>query len=109
MPHRRAFVAALAVVALLPPAAAQNAPTSGGSITIRTLGVEDVTSSKFTEYKDLPNGVSISNFNLFSTTKNLDFNLTGQNVSLKNQRYFGSLKAMGLGVKFDYNQTTIRP
>lgn len=98
-----AFVA-MGLLMVASVAAAQNAPASGGSITIKTTGVEDVTSSKFTEYKDLPNGVSISNFNLFSTTKNLDFNLTGQNVSLKNQRYFGSLKAMGLGVKFDYNQ-----
>jgi hypothetical protein len=98
-----AFVA-MGLLMVASAASAQNAPTSGGSITIKTTGVEDVTSSKFTEYKDIPNGASISNFNLFSTTKQVDFNLTGQNVSLKNQRYFGSLKAMGLGVKFDYNQ-----
>ena len=85
-------------------AQAQKAPTSGGQITIKTQAVEDVTSSKFQEYKDLPTGATISSFNLFSTTKAVDFNLTGQNVSLKSQRYFGSLKAKGFGIKFDYNQ-----
>ena len=97
-----AFVA-MGLLMVASTAAAQN-PTSGGTMTIKTAGVEDVTSSKFTEYKDIPNGVTISNFTLWSASKNVDFTLTGQNVSLKSQRYFGSLKAMGFGVKFDYNQ-----
>lgn len=100
---RATKISAFVAMGLLMVASAASAQ-SGGTITIKTTGVEDVTSSKFTEYKDIPNGVTISNFNLFSTTKNLDFNLTGQNASLKNQRYFGSLKAMGFGIKFDYNQ-----
>lgn len=98
-----AFVA-MGLLMVASTAQAQKAATSGGQITVKTQGVEDVSSSKFTEYKDLPNGVGISHFNLFSTTKNLDFNLTGQNVQQKDQRYFGSLKALGFGVKFDYNQ-----
>jgi hypothetical protein len=87
-------------------AAAQKAPavTSGGEISIRTMGVEDVESSKFTEYKDLPNGVSIPYVNLWSKGGKVDFNLTGQNVSQLNQRFFGSAKALGMKLKFDYNQ-----
>ena len=85
-------------------AAAQNAPTSGGQITIGGLFAEDVTSSKFTEYKDLTNGGRIPFVHLFSTTKAIDFNVTGTNVEQKDQRFFGSLKTFGLGLKFDYNQ-----
>jgi len=86
---------------------AQKAPTvtSGGSITLRTMGVEDVESGKFTEYRELPNGVSLPQVNLWSSGGKIDFNLTGQNVQQTNQRYFGWAKAMGFGVKFDYNQT----
>ncbi len=98
-----AFVA-MGLLMVASVASAQNASASGGQITIKTTGVEDVTSSKFTEYKDLPNGVTISNLNLFSTSKHLDFSLTGQNVQQTDQRFFGSLKALGFGVKFDYNQ-----
>ena len=85
---------------------AQKAPTitSGGEITIRTLGTEDVESSKFTEYREMPNGIAIPYLNLFSTGGKVDFNLTGQNVQQTSQRYFGWAKALGFGVKFDYNQ-----
>ena len=87
-------------------AAAQNAPatTSGGQITIRTLGTGTVGSSKFTEYREVPTGVSIPFVNLFSTGDAVDFNLYGYNVQQTDQRYVGSVKALGMGIKFDYNQ-----
>lgn len=85
---------------------AQKAPTitSGGEITIKTQGYQDVESSKFSEYKELPKGAGITYLNLFSTGGKIDFNLTGQNVQQTNQRYFGWAKAKGFRVKFDYNQ-----
>jgi hypothetical protein len=85
---------------------AQQAPaiTSGGEIAVRTLGTEDIESSKFTEYREVPKGVSIPFVNLWSTGGKLDFNVSGQNVSQSNQRYFGWAKALGVNVKFSYNQ-----
>lgn len=85
---------------------AQKAPTitSGGEITIRALGTEDIESSKFTEYREVPKGVSIPFVNLWSSGGKVDFNLTGNNVQQTNQRIFGWAKAMGFGLKFDYNQ-----
>ncbi|MHB1069600.1 MAG: MtrB/PioB family outer membrane beta-barrel protein, partial [Gemmatimonadaceae bacterium] len=85
---------------------AQTAPTitSGGEITIRTLGTEDVESSKFNEYRELPKGITMPYVNLYSNGGKVDFNLIGNNVQQTNQRYFGWAKAFGFGVKFDYNQ-----
>ncbi len=86
-------------------AAAQNAPTtSGGQITIGALGTGTVGSSKFTEYREVPTGVSIPFVNLFSKSKDVDFTLYGYNVQQTDQRYLGSLKALGMGITFDYNQ-----
>lgn len=89
-------------------AAAQQAPatTSGGQITIRTLGTGSfgVESSKFTEYREVPKGVSIPFLSLYSTGSKLDFNLTGYNVQQSDQRFIGLVKASGMGLKFDWNQ-----
>lgn len=87
-------------------ATAQKAPTitSGGEITVKTVGREDVESSKFTEYREVPKGISIPSMNMWSSGGKVDFNLSGQNLSQTNQRYFGWAKAFGFGVKFDYNQ-----
>jgi hypothetical protein len=87
-------------------AAAQNAPktTSGGSITIGSLGTESVGSSKFTEYRQIPSGGSIPFVNLFTTGGKVDFNLTGYNVQQSDQRFLGNLKGAGMSLKFDWNQ-----
>ncbi len=86
--------------------AAQTAPTttSGGQVTIGALGTSTITSSKFTEYRDNPTGMSMPFVNLFSKSGDLDFNLSGYNVRQSDQRYTGWLDAGGLGLKFDYNQ-----
>ena len=49
---------ALAVLMAAPLAMAQDAPaaTSGGKITVGVLGRDDVESSKFTEYREVPKG-----------------------------------------------------
>lgn len=97
---------AVGLVLIAGTAAAQKTSTitSGGDITVRTLGREDVASSKFTEYREVPKGISIPSMNMWSSGGKVDFNLTGQNLSQTNQRYFGWAKAFGVGVKFDYNQ-----
>jgi hypothetical protein len=88
-------------------AAAQDAPasTSGGQVTIGALGVNNITSSKFTEYRDVPKGMSIPYANLFSKTTSLDFYLDAHNVRQTDQRYTGWFKTSAFGLSFDYNQT----
>src|SRR3972149_7067054 len=100
-----AFVA-MGLILAATTVSAQKAPTitSGGEMTLRTLATEDVESSKFTEYREVPKGVSLPFVNLWSASGKVDFNLTGQNVQQTNQRYFGWAKAFGFGVTFDYNQ-----
>jgi hypothetical protein len=87
-------------------AAAQNAPasTSGGQVTIGALGVSNVSSSKFQEYREVPKGVSIPYVNLFSKTSALDFNVSGYKVRQSDQRYTGWFNTSAFGLSFDYNQ-----
>jgi hypothetical protein len=87
-------------------AAAQDKPAgaSGGQVMINTAGVSDVSSSKFTEYREVPKGLSIPFMNLFSTSSTLDFNLRAYNVRQGDQRYAGWANTGWLGVSFDYNQ-----
>ena len=85
-------------------AAAQTAGTSGGQVTTGAMGRSTIESSKFTEYRALPNGVSVPFLNLWSKNTDLDFNLSGYNVRQTDQRYTGWLNASGMGLKFDYNQ-----
>jgi hypothetical protein len=121
---KRAFISAalLALGSLLatPPARAQfalagsttrsfdcaGASTSGtgGQLTVGLLGAENVDSSKFTEYRDVAEGVSVPCFNLFTTNSKLDFNLFGYNVRQGDQRYNGWLNTKAFDLSFDYNQ-----
>jgi hypothetical protein len=88
-------------------AAAQDAPatSSGGQITIGALGVNNIVSSKFTEYRDVPKGMSIPYANLFSKTSSIDFYLDAHNVRQTDQHYAGWFNTSAFGVSFDYNQT----
>jgi hypothetical protein len=96
----------LAVLMAAPLAMAQDAPaTSGGKITVGVLGRDDVESSKFTEYREVPKGVFVPYFKLFSKGEKLDFNLIGKNVRQDDQSYNGWLKTSSVDVYFDYNQT----
>src|SRR5689334_603940 len=96
----------LVVLMAAPHAVAQNAPaglgtsncainsveSKGGQLSVGLLGRGDVDSSKFQEYKEVPKGVSVPCFNLFSKTDKLDFRLFGYNVSQDDQRYLGWFK-----------------
>ena len=107
---RALHVTALVAMGLLATgsiAAAQDATatTSGGQVTIGALGVKDISSAKFQEYRDVPKGVSLPFVNLFSTSSTFDFNVYGYNVRQGDQRYTGSLNTSVFGLTFDYNQT----
>lgn len=81
------------------------AGTTGGQVTVGVLGSEDVSSSKFEEYRDVAEGVSVPCFNLFSTNEKIDFNLFGFNVSRTDQRYLGWFNTSFFDLGVDYNQT----
>ena len=78
--------------------------TSGGQLTVGALGASDVDSSKFYEYRDVPTGVFLPCFNLFSTGSKVDFNLFGYNVGRTDQRYNGWFNTSAFDLSYDYNQ-----
>jgi putative beta-barrel porin MtrB/PioB len=78
--------------------------TRGGHATVGGLGTTDVASSKFTEYRTVPEGISIPCLSLFTVGDTVDFNLFGQNVSQNDQRYDGWFKTSAFDFTFDYNQ-----
>ena len=73
-------------------------------MTVGVLGATNVDSSKFYEYRDVPEGVSVPCFNLFSTSSKVDFNLFGYNVRQTDQRYNGWFNTSAFDLSFDYNQ-----
>jgi len=86
-------------------AAQETAATTGGQVTVALLKTPSVDSSKFQEYRDIPNGLTIPYLNLFSKTAGLDFNLTALNVGRRDQRYSGWANLSFMALSFDYNQT----
>lgn len=87
-------------------AAAQEAPakTSGGQIVFGALGVKDISSAKFQEYREVPKGISIPYANIFTRKDDLLFDFHAFNVRQTDQRYTGWLNSGKLGLSFDYNQ-----
>jgi hypothetical protein len=87
-------------------AIAQEAPAArnGGQVVVGGMGRDDVTSSKFSEYRDLPNTAVLPFVRLFSSGEWGDFNLSGYNVSQADRRFDGWLKTSTFDVSFDYNQ-----
>ena len=87
--------------------AAQDAPasTAGGEVTIGLLGRDNVSSSKFQEYREVPKGVSIPYMNLFAWKGDTGFTLWADNIRQTDQRYKGVASLPWLGMAFDYNQT----
>ena len=76
----------------------------GGQISVGVLGRDDIASSRFQEYREIPKGVTVPCFSLFSKSDKLDFKLFGYNVSQDDQRYNGWFKTKSVDVAFDYNQ-----
>jgi hypothetical protein len=107
-----AFVAMGFLMAVSTATAQQKASTitSGGEITYRTMttdqgefGPNGSLSSKWSEYRSLPNGASISSLNLWSSGGKIDFNLTGRNIQQKDQQFLGAVNALGMNLKFNWN------
>ncbi len=88
-------------------ASAQDAPAtqSGGQVTFGSLGVKDISSAKFQEYRDVPDGLSIPFANIFAKSSAIDFNLMAYNIRRGDQRYTGWANFDFVDVAFDYNQT----
>jgi hypothetical protein len=84
--------------------AATGTGTTGGQLTFGALGADNVDSSKFTEYRDTAEGLSVPCFNLFSNNGKVDFNLFGYNVRQGDQRYDGWFNTKAFDLSFDYNQ-----
>ena len=78
--------------------------TTGGQLTVGALGADNVDSSKFTEYRDVAEGLTVPCFNLFSNNGKVDFNLFGYNVRQGDQRYNGWFNTSAFDLSFDYNQ-----
>lgn len=95
----------LALVSL--PAAAQqpSPPSTGGQMVFGLLGVDNVGSAKFQEYRQVPKGASVPYANLFTKKDSFEFHLDAFKVWQDDQRYSGWLKGGWVGLSFDYNQT----
>ena len=96
------FASSLPVGAQGTPAATTN--WFDGKATLQLQGREDVSSSKFEEYRVVPKGVSMPVFNLAGSRDGNNFALWGENVSQADQRYRGLATGAWGGLKFDYNQ-----
>jgi hypothetical protein len=75
-----------------------------GTASIVLLGREAVDSSKFEEYRAVPEGASIPVFTVQGSHDGRDFGIFGENVSRSDQRYSGHANVGWLGVTFDYKQ-----
>ena len=75
-----------------------------GKATLLLLGRDDVSSSKFEEYRTVPKGLSMTEFSLQGSQNSKDFAVFGQKVALADQRWFGYANVGWLGVTYDYNQ-----
>ncbi|MCX6550893.1 MAG: MtrB/PioB family outer membrane beta-barrel protein [Acidobacteria bacterium] len=83
------------------PAASSNWFTGKASVLL--LGRDNVDSSKFLEYREVPKGVSMPVFSLAGSHNGIDYALTGQNIYQWDERYMGHADLSWLGVAFDYN------
>ena len=93
-----------AVGARSPAPAHTSTGTSGGQVTVGVLGRDDVDSSKFTEYRDVPKGVSIPCFNLFSKQRQARLQPVRLQRPQDDQRYTGWFNTSAFDLSFDYNQ-----
>lgn len=75
-----------------------------GYVNLMLLGRDDVSSSKFEEYRVVPKGVSMPSFSFMGSRAGNDFALFGQDVYQDDQRYTGWANVKWLDLAFDYNQ-----
>lgn len=75
-----------------------------GKATLLLLGRDDVSSSKFDEYREVAKGVSMPVFSLQGSHNGNDYAVFGQNIARSDQRYFGWANLSWIGISYDYNQ-----
>jgi MtrB/PioB family decaheme-associated outer membrane protein len=99
------IVITLAFVALAFPALAQEGDKDF-NIGEFTFGLwkkdSDTISSKFLEYRDIPNGAVIPFFRLKGSKGDFRYDLIGHDVTQKDQRYFGLLEGKNWKIDLDY-------
>lgn len=79
-----------------------------GNVSIAVQQRPDVESSKFQEYRDVVNGVAMPEFRLFGRQKRLRFDLRGENVKQRDERYTGLFATDWLAISADYNSIVHR-
>ncbi len=75
-----------------------------GTAQVMLLGRDDVSSSKFEEYRVVPKGVSMPYFALQGYQGGTDFALVGRNIAQQDQRWTGWTNFGWVGIAFDYNE-----
>jgi hypothetical protein len=86
------------------PPAPQTPNWFSGNVNLLLLGREDVASSKFEEYRLVPQGASMPEFTFMGSHNDTGFAVIGQKIYQDDQRYTGWAKLRWLDVAFDYNQ-----
>ena len=79
-----------------------------GELNFQVSARPDVASSRFQEYRDVVNGVSLPAFRLFGSENNVRFDLRGQNVKQLDERYTGFIKTDFFAISADYNSIAHR-
>src|SRR5512141_204746 len=97
-----------------PATAAQDKPAASrfdfqtGDVILDVTGRPDVGSSKFQEYRDVVKGVSLPGFRLFGRDDAIRFDLRGENVKQRDERYTGYFKTDWFALNADYNSIVHR-
>jgi hypothetical protein len=82
------------------PCVTTSSSTTGGQVTVGVLGADNVDSSKFREYRDVPEGIYVPCLNLFSTSSKIDFNLRRERPQT-DQRHNGWFNTSAFDLSFD--------
>ena len=96
---------AAAAAAAEPMASADTGPGFSGEIQLGGILKDvDTISSKFTEYRDVPNGVVVPFFNIRGHRGNLRYSAAGRNVQQGDQQFAFRLNDRKWALDGDYNQ-----
>jgi MtrB/PioB family decaheme-associated outer membrane protein len=94
-----------ATTAAEPMASGDTGPAFGGEIQLGLIQKDvDTISSKFTEYRDVPNGVVVPFFNIRGHRGDLRYSAAGRNVQQGDQQFYFRLNDRKWALDADYNQ-----
>src|SRR5262245_20301565 len=95
------FILAMALLALALPAFTQDFET--GEVTFGVLQKDpDTDSSKFLEYRDIPQGATLPAFQFRGRKGDFAYTLYGRDVTQRDQRYFFKLQNDSIKLTADY-------